>query len=144
MNVMAIVDRAAARIDQIEEVGLDREGRAQVSLHVLDAVNEACRLWESQAAKDKAFAVVQKALDFDPRMKRVTLGKPDFDEHSKKKAAASPSITLVRHRVFMEGLMRVLTGRLTASDFVEWLAEPGVTDLGRLRGTPTYAEPAAV
>lgn len=91
--------------------------------------------------KDEAFAVVQKALDFDQAMKRVTLGKPDFDEHSKKKAAASPSVTLVRHDVFMEGLMRVLTGRLSAIDFVAWLAEPGVTDLSRLPGTPTYAEP---
>jgi helicase len=40
----------------------------------------------------------------------------------------------------MEGLMRVLTGRLTAAEFVAWLAEPGVTDLSRLPGTPTYAE----
>lgn len=90
--------------------------------------------------KDEAFAVVQKALDFDHSMKRITLGKPEFDEHSKKKAAASPSVTLAQHSVFMEGLMRVLTGRLTAGDFVKWLAEPGVTDLSRLPGTPTYAE----
>ena len=95
-------------------------------------------------AKEEAFAVVQKALDFDQSMKRVTLGKPAFDEHSKKKAAASPSVTLVQHSVFMEGLMRVLTGRLSASDFVAWLAEPGVTDLSRLPGTPTYTEPTAV
>ncbi len=67
----------------------------------------------------------------------MTLAKPDFDEHSKKKAAASPSIALVRHDVFMEGLMGVLTGRLSAGDFVAWLAEPGVTDLNRLPGTPT-------
>jgi helicase len=93
-------------------------------------------------AKEEAFAVLQKASDFDQEMKRVTLGKPDFDESSKKKAAASPSIALLRHDVFMEGLMRVLTGRLSAADFVAWLAEPGVTDLHRLPGTPTYAEPA--
>jgi helicase len=92
-------------------------------------------------AKEEAFAVVQKALDFEQTMKRVTLGKPDFDEHSKKKAAASPPVTLVRHEVFMEGLMRVLTGRLSAGEFVAWLSEPGVTDLSRLPGIPTYAEP---
>ncbi|HTQ38186.1 MAG TPA: DEAD/DEAH box helicase [Pirellulales bacterium] len=92
-------------------------------------------------AKEEAFAVLQKASDFDQKMNRVTLGKPEFDEHSQKKAAASPSITLVRHDVFMEGLMRVLTGRLTPCDFVNWLAEPGVTDLSRLPGTPTYCEP---
>ncbi|MBX3359822.1 MAG: DEAD/DEAH box helicase [Phycisphaeraceae bacterium] len=91
-------------------------------------------------AKEEAFAVLQKASDFDQRMKRITLGKPDFDEHSKKKAAASPAITLVSHGVFMEGLMRVHTGRLSAGDFIQWLAEPGVTDLSRLPGTPTYAD----
>ena len=41
----------------------------------------------------------------------------------------------------MEGLIRVLTGRLSAGAFVAWLAEPGATDLNRLPGTPTYAEP---
>ena len=91
--------------------------------------------------KGAAFDVLQKAADFEIRMKRVTLGKPDFDEHSKKKAAASRSITLARHSVFMEGLMRVLTGRLVASDFVGWLANPGVADLSRLPGRPTYVEP---
>ena len=91
--------------------------------------------------KGEAFDVLQKAADFEIRMKRVTLGKPDFDEHSKKKAAASRSITLARHSVFMEGLMRVLTGRLVASDFVGWLADPGVADLSRLPGRPTYVEP---
>jgi helicase len=92
-------------------------------------------------AKEEAFAVLQKASDFDSGMRRITLGKPDFDEHSKKKATASSGITLVRHGVFMEGLMRVLTGRLTPNEFVQWLAEPGVTDLSRLPGTPTYADP---
>ena len=93
--------------------------------------------------KEEAFSVLQKAADFEESMKRVTLGKPDFDEHSKRKAAASRSITLARHSVFMEGLMRVLTGRLVASDFVGWLANPGVADLDRLPGPPTYAEPEA-
>jgi helicase len=92
-------------------------------------------------AKEEAFAVLQKGADFDANMKRVTLGKPDFDETSKRKAIASPSITLIQHAVFMEGVMRVLTGRLSAAEFVAWLAEPGVTDLARLPGTPTYAEP---
>ena len=93
--------------------------------------------------KSEAFAVLQKAVDFEERMKRVTLGKPEFDEHSKKKAVAASSITLARHSIFMEGLMRVLTGRLTASDFIKWLANPGVTELSRLPGKPTYAELAA-
>jgi helicase len=91
-------------------------------------------------AKEEAFAVLQKAADYDPSMGRITLGKPGFDEHSRKKATASPAITLVEHAVFMEGLMRVLTGRLSPRDFVKWLAEPGVSDLSRLPGTPTYSE----
>ena len=81
-----------------------------------------------------------KSADFAPEMKRVTLGKPDFDETCKKKAAAASSITLIQHAVFMEGLMRVLTGRLRAGEFVAWLAEPGVSDLARLPGTPTYVQ----
>lgn len=94
-------------------------------------------------AKEEAFAVIQKAVDFDGKMRRVTLGKPDFDEHSKKKASAASTITLVCHTVFMEGLMRVLTGRLSAHQFIRWLAEPGITELTRLPGTPTYTEPDA-
>lgn len=90
--------------------------------------------------KEEAFAVLQKAVDFDDSMRRVTLGKPDFDEHSKGKAAAATTITLIQHRVFMEGMMRVLTGRLSPEQFVDWLAAPGVTELSRLPGTPTYQE----
>jgi len=37
--------------------------------------------------------------------------------------------------------MRVLTGRLSATDFVAWLAEPEVTDLSRLAKILTYTEP---
>jgi hypothetical protein len=33
-------------------------------------------------AKEEAFAVLQKAADYDVGMKRITLGKPEFDEHS--------------------------------------------------------------
>lgn len=58
------------------------------------------RVTPTNGGQDEAFAVVQKA-------------------------AASPSVTLVRHKVFMEGLMGVLTGRLSAKDFVEWLADLG-------------------
>lgn len=90
-------------------------------------------------AKEEAFAIMQKATDYDSSMRRVTLGKPDFDEHTKSKTKASTDITLVGHAVFMEGIMRVLTGRLTAAEFMAWLAEPGVTDLSRLPGTPTFA-----
>lgn len=88
--------------------------------------------------KEEAWAVMQKAADFDPAMRRATLGKPAFDETSKKKAAASKDITLVEHSVFMEGLLRVHSGTLSAADFMTWLSTPGVAELERLGGSPTY------
>ncbi len=90
--------------------------------------------------KEEAWAVIQKAADFDPAMRRVTLGKPAFDETSKKKAAASTDITLVEHSVFMEGLLRVHSGTLSAADFVTWLGTPGVAELERVGGRPTYID----
>lgn len=89
--------------------------------------------------KEEAWAVVQKAADFDAAMRRVTLGKPEFDETSKRKAAASKGITLVTHSVFMEGLLRVHGGSLTPAAFMSWLGSPGVTELERLGGSPTFS-----
>ena len=88
--------------------------------------------------KEEAWAVIQKAADFDPAMRRATLGKPAFDETSKKKASASEGITLVEHGVFMEGLLRVHGGTLSAADFMTWLGSPGVAEFERLGGSPTY------
>ncbi|MEH6458955.1 DEAD/DEAH box helicase [Chitinimonas sp. JJ19] len=88
--------------------------------------------------KEEAWAVIQKGADFDPAMRRVTLGKPAFDETSKKKAAASMDITLIEHSIFMEGLLRVHGGTLSAADFMTWLGNPGVAELERLGGCPTY------
>lgn len=89
--------------------------------------------------KEEAWAVLQKAADFDPNMKRVTLGKPLFDETSKKKAAASYDITLVEHGVFMEGLLRVHTGTLEPKEFLVWLGTAGVAEIDRLGGSPTFS-----
>lgn len=89
--------------------------------------------------KEDAFAVLQKAVDFDAKMRRVTLGKPAFDEHSKIKARASADITLVEHPIFMEGVLRVHTGSITPIEFLQWLGTPGVTELDRLPGKATYA-----
>lgn len=88
--------------------------------------------------KEEAWAVIQKAADFETDMRRVTLGKPAFDETSKKKAAASNGITLVEHGVFMEGLLRVHSGTLTPTEFMTWLGTPGVAEIERLGGDPTY------
>jgi helicase len=88
--------------------------------------------------KEEAWAILQKAADFDQVMRRVTLGKPQFDETSKKKAAASHDITLVEHALFLEGLLRVHAGTLSANEFLNWISTPGVAELERLGGTPTF------
>lgn len=87
--------------------------------------------------KEEAFAVLQKALDFNHEFRRVTLGKPGFDEHSKSKVAAAANVTLIEHSVFMEGVLRVLTGVISPEAFLDWLGAPGLAELDRLAGTTT-------
>jgi helicase len=87
--------------------------------------------------KEEAFSVLQKGADFDKAMRRVTLGKPSFDETSKKKAAAAHDITLIDHVVFMEAILRVHTGALSPQDFLRWLGTPGVAELDRVGGKST-------
>jgi hypothetical protein len=93
--------------------------------------------WRASPARG-ASAVLQKSADFDKSMHRVTLGKPKFDETSKKKAAASHDITLVEHDVFVEGLLRVHAGTLQPVEFLSWLAKSGVAEIERLGGTPIF------
>lgn len=90
--------------------------------------------------KEEAWAVLQKAANYDASYKRVTLGKPHFDETCKKKVAAAHDITLIEHTVFIEGVLRVLLGSVSAQDFLKWISEPGLSDLQRLGGKPTYQE----
>lgn len=89
-------------------------------------------------AKEEAFAILQKAADFEDEMRRVTLGKPSFDEHSKVKALAASAITLVEHPIFMEGLLRVHAGAIKPREFLTWLSEPGVAELEQLAGRSTH------
>lgn len=88
--------------------------------------------------KDEAFAVLQKSVDFEGSFYRVTLGKPGFDEHSKKKVQAAKDVTLLEHEVFVEGFLRVYAGKISAQDFFEWIARPGLTEIERLGGMPSY------
>lgn len=90
--------------------------------------------------KEEAWAVLQKAADYDPAYSRITLGKPNFDETCKKKVAGASDITLIEHTVFIEGLLRVLLGSLSPEEFLMWLTSPGLSDLNRLAGNPTYSE----
>lgn len=88
--------------------------------------------------KEEAFAVMQKAIGYDATMHRVTLGKPGFDEHSKKKVQTATDVALVSHDLFMEGLLRVHAKEIAPQDFLLWLAVPGLTELDRLAGRASY------
>ncbi len=88
--------------------------------------------------KEEAFAVLQKSIGYDHAMRRITLGKPGFDDHSKKKVQSATDVTLVEHEVFIEGMLRVATQSVTPEDFVAWLSAPGLTELDRLGGVPSY------
>lgn len=89
-------------------------------------------------AKEASFAILQKAVDYDKVMHRLTLGKPRFDEHSRKKAQGAFGVTLIEHEIFIEGVLRVLAGETSPEQFVSWLGAPGVTELDRLAGIASY------
>ncbi len=102
---------------------------------------KTCTKSPALISKDEAFAVLQKATDFDAAIRRVSLGKPDFDEHSKLKAQSSTDITLVQHAVFMEAVLRVHAGSISPEQFIEWLSKPGVAEVQRLPGKATHVLP---
>jgi len=95
---------------------------------------KTCTKVPTLVKKEEAFAIMQKAADFDRNMRRVTLGKPAFDEHSKTKAQAASDITLIEHPVFIEAILRVHTGSMEPHDFLRWLTTPGVAEIDRLLG----------
>jgi helicase len=90
--------------------------------------------------KEDAWAVIQKATDFDQKMRRITLGKPAFDETSKRKAAASTDLTLIENGVFVEAVLRLLQKTLSPEEFMAWITTPGVSELERLPGDITYSK----
>jgi helicase len=90
--------------------------------------------------KEDAWAVVQKATDFAPSLRRITLGKPAFDETSKRKAAASTDLTLVENGLFVEAVLRILQRTLSPKEFMDWITVPGVSQLERLPGEVTYSK----
>jgi helicase len=90
--------------------------------------------------KEDAWAVVQKAADYDQSMRRITVGKPAFDETSKRKAAASTDLTLIENGVFVEAVLRLLQKSLTPEEFMAWITTPGVSELERLPGDVTYSK----
>ena len=126
-------------------IPLDKGKRQNVpDLHIMFGDQElvleckTCTKTPPLIKKDEAWSVLQKAADFEPKIRRVTLGKPVFDEVSKRKVAAASDITLVEHAAFVEGLLRVHSGSLRPEEFLEWLTRPGLADVERLGGRPTY------
>ena len=88
--------------------------------------------------KEDAWAVIQKAADFAPSIRRVTLGKPYFDETCKSKVVATQDLTLVENEHFIEAVLRVLLKEIDSESFMKWLCEPGFAELERLPGRFTY------
>lgn len=88
--------------------------------------------------KGEAWAVMQKSADFDQTFKRVTIGKPGFDESSKQKVAAAADISLVEHSAFVEAFLRLMQKQITPEVFAAWLGTPGLAELERLQGSGTY------
>lgn len=74
---------------------------------------------------DDAFAVLTKGIDFEVSHS-ITLGKPDFNSHSKEKATASKKITLLPHYCFIEATIQFLEGKQTTETVFNWLLIPGV------------------
>jgi len=87
--------------------------------------------------KEEAFSVLQKSADVDAKVKRICLGKPQFDESTKMKAQASSEITLVTNSALVEGVLRHLAGEITAEEFAKWLFKTGVSETERLGGLST-------
>jgi helicase len=85
-------------------------------------------------------AIIQKAADFDRKMRRITLGKPAFDETSKRKAAASTDLTLIENGVFVEAVLRFLQKTVSPEEFMTWISTPGVSELERLPGDISYSK----
>ena len=81
-----------------------------------------------------------EAADYDQRIRRITLGKPAFDETSKKKAAVASDLTLIENGVFVEAVLRLLQKTLSPEQFMAWITVPGVSELERLPGEVTYAQ----
>jgi helicase len=78
-----------------------------------------------------AFAVLTKALGISANH-LITLGKPDFNSHSKEKAVADNKITLLAHYCFIEAVVQFLEGKQTTETIFNWLLISGVASIDKL------------
>lgn len=84
--------------------------------------------------KEEAFAVLQKSADVEQSVKRICLGKPQFDESAKIKAQSSQQITLTTNSTLIEGCLRCLSGEVSCEDLADWLLASGNSEIARLGG----------
>jgi helicase len=89
-------------------------------------------------SKEDAWAVLQKSADFATHLRRVTLGKPGFDESGKSKVALSKDLTLVENEAFIEAVLRLIVKEIDSVTFMNWLGAPGFAEIGRLPGRYSY------
>jgi len=80
---------------------------------------------------DDAFAILTKGIDFEAAHS-ITLGKPDFNSHSKEKAMASKKITLLSHHIFIEAMVQFLENKQTTEVIFNWLLIPGIASVDKL------------
>jgi len=51
---------------------------------------------------------------------------------------AASDITMIEQSVFVEGILRLHAGTITASDFNSWISQLGLVEIARLGGSQTY------
>ena len=133
------------RCEKAWSVTVRDDGNRMNEPDILIRFDDVCILLEVKTApkktglvkKEAAFAILQKVMDYEDGVARVTLAKPRFDEMSKGKAASSRVVTLVEHVPFVEAVLRVLSGNITPNEFLAWRIEPGKAEFQRIPGTPT-------
>lgn len=74
---------------------------------------------------EDAFAVLTKANDLRA-YHCITVAKPDFGSHAKKKATSSGAITLISHRALVQAYLVYFSGRAPAHKIESWLCQAGV------------------
>ncbi|WP_149196515.1 DEAD/DEAH box helicase [Luteimonas suaedae] len=79
----------------------------------------------SPISTDDAYAVFAKANDLSAAH-CVTVGKPDFNSHAKKKATSAGSITLVSHKALVQAYLAYFSKKVPKHKIEEWLCTPGV------------------
>jgi helicase len=82
----------------------------------------------SPISTEDAYAVLAKGNDLSAAH-FITVGKPDFNSHAKKKATSAGAITLISHRVLVQAYLAYFSKKVPKHKIEEWLCAPGVATL---------------